>query len=359
MKKLCSILLALVFAMSLCTGVLATEVGNNGSVELESWDGQYTPSTATSFTIKKSYTSASGLVPGETLNFTVKCTDSPVERGGTVPMISIGQNNSYSVTENQKDQSITVAVPSYSVAGIYKYEIKETEGQTAGVTYETDKTIYVAILVEYDNENHKLVIGNGEGVDGVVCYIENRNGTKTDTFANTFATGSFTVAKDVQGNMADENDEFTIQVTLTSDKEVLTKIKVAGQDVGTKEWTTSESGRTKTWTYTTTLKLSEYGGATTFANIPAGVTVSVAEETQLGSEYKLKGYKIDNAEKLEEEAEFTVANGDNKSVVVVNERTKEVDTGVNLDSLPYILLLLAVCAGLVFFVTRKSLRRES
>ncbi len=354
MKKLCSILLALVFAMSLCTGVLATDAAN----EEGTWDGQYTASDTTSFTIKKTYTSTSGLVPGETLKFNITCTESPVARGEVAPMITIGQDNSYMVTENSKEQNITVTVPSYSVAGIYKYTISETNGQTAGVTY-TNKTIRVAILVEYDNDNHKLVIGN-KTEDGITYFIENTNDTKTDTFENTFSTGSFTVAKDVQGNMANETDEFSITVTLTSAKQVRTKIKVAGKEVEPTEWKVPESSTgEETFTYTTTLKLSEQGGATTFANIPAGVKVSVVEDAQLGSEYTLKGYVIDNGQSPSETAEFTVANGDEKSVVVVNEKTKEVDTGVNLDSLPYILLLLAVCAGLVFFVTRKSLRRES
>ncbi len=355
MKKLCSILLALVFAMSLCTGVLATDPTNGE----EEWDGNYAASESTSFTIKKTYTSASDLVPGETLNFVIACTDSPVAGNDVVPMITIGQNNSYEVTANSKAQGITVNVPSYSVAGIYQYTINEIAGQTAGVTY-TDKTIHVTILVEYDNVNHKLVIGNKkEG--GITYYIaKDTDGKKTDTFENTFSTGSFTVAKDVQGNMANETDEFSITVTLTSEQQVLTKIKVAGEEVDPDNWTVPENSTGKeTFTYTTTLKLSEKDGATTFANIPAGVKVSVVEGTQLGSEYTLKGYVIDSAENLSKAAEFTVANGDEKSVVVVNEKTKEVDTGVNLDSLPYILLLLAVCAGLVFFVTRKSLRRES
>lgn len=335
MKKLISIMLALVFVFSMATVALAETV-------------TYAPSTATTFSITKTYTSTESFVPGETLNFTIeKDSENPADT-----MIKIGTNDTFAVTG--LSNTITVKVPSYSVAGIYKYTIKEQAGNTAGVTsYDTSKVINVSVLVEYDNENNKLVLGN-TSVDGVQYFITRIDGTKTDTFQNEFKTNDFTVAKDVTGNMSNVNDTFTASVTLTSDKDVLTPIKVAGTTVEASAWNKNdESGK---FEYTTTITLSEADGAKTFAYIPYGVSVSVVEtglaDGVTANGYTLKGYKIGDSEELSDSVSFTV-DKTAKSVTIVNEKTTSVDTGISLDSVPFI-LILAVCAGAaILFVTKR------
>lgn len=338
MKKLISLVLALMFVFSMATVAMATEDAP--------WNGTYAASDATSFKIYKDYTSEETFAPAEELTFDVKAAETnPDTTAITVPNVTIAGSQ-------LEDIEITVNVPSYTKAGIYEYTIKENAGTAAGATYDTDKTIYVQILVEYDNANHKLVIGNTEK-DGIVYFIkQDSTGNKVDTFANTFKTNDFTVAKDVTGNMANENEKFEIVVTLTAPegKTICTPITIGGVEVAANEWTNG--------VYTKTLNLSENDGATTFANIPAGVTVSVAEtsgETNMKG-YKLTGYSVNGGDAADS-ASFTVdgdaANAD--SVVVINNKTAEVNTGITLDSLPFV-LILAVCAGaaVLFVVKRRT-----
>ncbi len=327
-------LMALVLAMGMVFGMSTTAFAE---------DVKYDASDATTFTIEKAYTSEEDFVPGETLSFTIGADDNNPDDS---KLISIGENNQYKVSTDTKNQAITVNVPSYNKAGIYNYTIVEQKGTTAGVTYDTTKTIYVTVLVEYDNENKKLVIGN-EAVDGIVYFIKEMNGVKTDEFSNKFNTNDFTIEKDVQGNMANENDKFEVTVTMTSTKDILTSITVAGQTVTADNWTKTEG----TYTYTTQLRISESGGAVTIADVPYGVRVKV-EETNAG-DYTLLGYVVNNGEKSTNVPIFEIDSTDN-AVVVVNEKTSEVDTGIFVDSIPYIVMLALVCGAAVLFVANKK-----
>ena len=337
MKKLISLVLALMFVFSMATVAMADDT----------WNGSYTASTATSFTIYKDYTSEETFAPAETLTFTVDAADTnPDNTKITVPNVTI-------TGAVLNDIEITVNVPSFTKAGIYEYTIKENAGTAAGATYDTGKTIYVQILVEYDNVNHKLVIGNPtNATSGIVYFIKKDDtGAKVDTFANTFKTNDFTVAKDVTGNMANETDTFEIVVTLTAPegKTICTPITIGGVEVAASAWTNG--------VYSKTLSLSENDGATTFANIPAGVTVSVAESTSADKMkgYTLTGYSVNGADAATS-ASFTV-DGDAAadSVVVINEKSTDVNTGITLDSLPFV-LILAVCVGaaVLFVVKRRT-----
>lgn len=348
MKKLISLALALMLVFSLATVAMAA--GGDTT-----WNGSYAPSATTSFTIYKDYTSEESFAPAETLSFTVAAAETNPD---TTDAAKISVPDVPITGQKLQDIEITVNVPSYSTAGVYEYTIKENAGTAAGATYDTGKTIYVQVLVQYDNVNHKLVIGNPTDTtdSGIVYFIKEENGTKVDTFANTFKTNDFTVAKDVTGNMANETDTFEIVVTLTAPagKVVGTPIQVASETVAASLWTKNEA--TNTYSYTKTLTISENSGAITFADIPDGVVVSVVENTDKDKMkgYTLTGYSVNGANAATT-ASFTV-NGDATSadsVVVINDNTTTVSTGITLDSLPFV-LILAVCAGaVVLFVIKR------
>lgn len=328
MKKFLSILLALALVLSLGTVAFAVE---------GEWDGTYTPTSPTEFKeIVKTYESEGDVVVNETLSFTSTPGSKNPDNGDanlTVDDLTVTSLN---------PGKITVNVPSLSKAGIYEWTIKEIPGTTAGVTYSTAE-IHVTVLVEYDNTNHALKIAETQS------YIKKENGEKASTFENTFKSGSFTVAKNVEGNMADVNDEFDITVTLTSENPVRTNIIFAGDTVTPDQWEDN--------TYTKTMKYSEIGGAKTFANIPEGVTVSVVEDT---TENKMMNYSYTSTNDTQgNDFSMTVADTDeNKEVVVTNTRNSTVDTGVFMDSLPYVLLLVGACAGLVVFFARRRMTHK-
>lgn len=329
MKKLISLALALVLILSLSTVAFAAEGDTTTDNTVE-----YTPTNSFDFSqIKKTYNSENSVVVNETLKFTSTPSEDNPDGGKanlTVADLAVTSLN---------PGTITVTVPSLSLAGEYNWTIRESAGTAAGVNYATDSEIHVVVLVEYDNENAALKIFN------TTSYIvKPEEGTKVDTFTNTFTSGKFSVAKNVEGNMADRNEKFDITVTLNAPtgKTIDTPIKVGSQVVEASAW---ENG-----VYTTTLSLSHADGATTFDDIPVGVTYTVVESNHETAGYTYKSGEVTTATKITDSS--------NDAVVVINEKNATVDTGITMDSMPYILLLAVACMGLAVLFTRKRMMRE-
>ena len=335
MKKILSLALALVLVLSMSTVAFAAEGEST-------WDGNYTATAETTFNeIVKTYTSENNVVVNETLSFT--STAQTTNPDGGTANLTVADLEVSSLNPG----TLKVTIPSLNMAGTYEWTIKETPGNTAGVTY-SNAEVHVIVLVEYDNTKHELKIAN------TTSYIKQENGEKAKTFGNTFKSGSFTVAKDVEGNMANENEEFEITVTLTSTKPIGTNVTLAGTTVTPDQWTNNEDS----YTCTSTLNYSEIGGAKTFSDIPDGVTVSVVENTAAD---KMNGYTFDNTNNnTENDFSMNVADADNnKAVVVKNTKGEEIATGITLDSMPYILMLAVVFMGLFVFFSKKRMMREN
>ena len=55
---------------------------------------------------------------------------------------------------------------------------------------------------------------------------------------------------------------------------------------------------------------------------------------------------------------LTIDDDTDSPIVVTNKKTTEVDTGITMDSMPYILLLAVACMGLIVFISKKRMMRE-
>lgn len=337
MKKIISLVLAMMLVLTMGAVAFADDV-------------VYTPTEATSFTIKKTYDSENQVVVNETLKFKVEADDD----NPSDVTLTVGTNNEVAISA--LETVITVTVPSYSKAGVYKYTISEIAGSTPGVEY-TDSVIKVQVLVEYDNDNYKLVIGNPKDADtGITYYIEKIDGKKADTFENTFKSGSFTVAKDVEGNMSRLDDEFSISVILTSANKPGTKMTVAGDVIGPDAW--EYNSESNVWQYSCVKNYSEIGGSKTFSDIPVGVSVKVFEtDTANINDYGFVRIECgDSKAKVNgNSAELTIADDTNADFVVVNKKESTIITGISTDSLPYIVLIGVVAlVGAAMIIRRRA-----
>lgn len=328
MKKIISLILALMLVLCMGAAAFADET---------TWDGSYAPTEARTFNeIVKTYESENGVVVNETLSFTSTAATTNPDGGTanlTVDDLTVSSLN---------PGTLAVNIPSLNKAGIYEWTIKETAGDTAGVTYSQDE-VHVIVLVEYNNDNHTLQIAN------VNSYIKKaEDGTKAKTFTNTFKSGSFTVAKNVTGNMANENDEFEITVTLTSTDPIGTNISVAGTTVTPADWSTSAP-----YTYTFTTNYSKIGGAKTFSDIPVGVSVSVSENS---SDDNMKGYTyVSTKVGTTDFTGMTIADDTASDIVVTNDKGTEIDMGISTDSLPYVMLLgIVTMMGAAMLIKRRA-----
>ncbi len=295
---------------------------------------------ADSVTIKKSYklvtsegTGASS--PAETFELEQvgngEVSGRDVAEGEAAPSLS-GGSVTYAegaATAAGAEKEITINLPTYNRVGIYTYSLKEKAGTTAGVTYLTTPI--------------KLVVTVTNGPDGnlvrTAAVHTETGGAKSDTFENTYTAGALQITKTVTGNLGDKKKYFEFKVTLNgeSGKTYAETYAVTG---GSYE---GNPASVKIGTETT-FKLKD-GDTIKIANLPAGVTYTVTETAATGYTTTKSGDTGSITDKVETAA-FT------------NEREEQIDTGIRLDSLPYLMLLAIAGAGVVVFAVRKRSLRE-
>ncbi|MCF0147615.1 MAG: hypothetical protein HUJ77_04370 [Clostridium sp.] len=333
MKKLFSFILSLIMALGVSTVTFADD----------------TPQVYTdepSIPIAKIYELVNdGVSPAETFDFTITkvgVTDSQYTKD-TMPMITPnnysitfgkGDANSESTTENEVTfvgckKTATINLPTYNHVGIFTYEIKETPKNTAGVTYDGNSLFLKVTVIEQ----------NGEKVRVTALHYKTENGSKTEGITNKYSAGSLAISKEVTGNMGETDRYFKVNVKLTAPE---------GKDV--KSTITATGGK-----YTEAKVLSigdneleiKHDDTITINNIPYGVTYTVTESDYTGDGYDAAEYTYSDDDKTVDTAEDTVT--------ITNNKGKEVDTGVIVDNLPYIVILGVVAVGMgVLFVKRRT-----
>ena len=337
MKKLFALLLTLALVLSFGITAMAAE--------------PVMTSKATTYeALIKTYNVVGGndatLYPAETLSFT------STPAGGNPDTTNLTVNNL--VVTGNKDQKLVINVPAYTKVGVYHYTITEDPGNTQGVTYTTD-AVNVSVLVEYDYTDED---GDGYGLKATIGVTnaagEGEGELKHDTFTNTYSLGSLTVSKEVAGNLASQSQEFAIDVTFTSDQPVLSTITCGdGQTITSANWTQAES----VYTAKVTVKLI-HGQDVTFNNIPAGVTYTVVEQAKHEAPDP-NGSNPETGYTVTYEGETgTIAENVTAAAKVINTKGTTVNTGVVLDSLPYVLLIAVAVVAVVLFTVRKRRNRE-
>ena len=233
-----------------------------------------------------------------------------------------------------KSGEFVVTLPTYSNVGKYSYELKEVDGKTAGVTYRTDKIKLVVTVI--NGENGKLIrqVGVHAEKDG--------EDVKSSSFNdNKYSAGNLSVTKKVEGNLGDKNKKFNFTVTFKKPEGKDVKSTVTATIAGTKDnsfvlnWNEKEECE-----YTFALADKETAA---FDNLPYGVSYIVTEA-------KAEGYTTTMTN------ERGIVNSATQTSTFTNTKGGEIDTGVNLTTLPYILVFagVIVIAGAAFITRRRK-----
>ena len=322
MKKILAMLLAVMMLLSVASVAMADEGDTNTPA---------TPTTdMTTVTIKKVYklTNDGTKSPAETFTLTQvgkgSVTDSEATEApdlGTITGAIFGED---AATVKGTEGSITVVLPTYEHVGVYTYILKETDNNTAGVTYFGNNIKLVVTVV--NGEKGKLRIA--------AVHTEAVGENKSDTFVNTYSAGTLKVTKTVEGNLGDEGKYFEFKVTLTG---------VTGKTYGASYAVSGGSNASNP----TTIKIGEettfllkHGETISIANLPYDVTYTVTETAATG----YTTTKTDDTGTINQ-AEQTAA--------FVNKREGTIDMGVMLDSMPYVLVLAVVGAAVIALIAKK------
>jgi len=324
MKKLFSTLLTLVFILSMGTVAMAT---GNTPPPYEDME---------TITLKKEYkvTNQGTLSPAETFTFTIVSTsvtdagtgvnigNMPIPTIGSVSYIK-GEAGSATATKN-----ITITLPAYTSVGVYTYTINEVAGTNAGVTYYNSPIKLVVTVIEQDGK-----------VRVAAVHTEAQGEQKNDNFPNEYSAGDLEFSKMVTGNLGDKAKLFDVTVTLTG---------VTGMTYDNPYSVTGGSNTANPETIdvgTPTLFKIKDGETIKIANLPYGVTYTVVEADYTGEGYDTAGYS-EFDEKIDSALD---------TVVITNNKNADVDTGISLESIPYIMILgLAVLGISGLFLKRRK-----
>lgn len=292
-------------------------------------DAQATYTDQGTVNITKSYElDGQGVSPAETFTVTQDgagtVSDSDATTAPALTNISTVTFAEGAAGSNNKTQNFVVTLPQYSKVGIYSYNLKETVGDTAGVTYRTDNIKLVVTVIEQ------------KGLVRVAAvHCENEGGKKTSSFAdNKYSAGELDVTKTVKGNLGDKDKEFKFTVTFKApaDKSWTRNITVDGGASDLK-W----DGNTATFT------LSD-GDTAHFKNVPADVTYTVDEADYKSEKYETTG----------EVTTPTAMTSKGAKVEVINTKDADtIDTGVLLNNAPYVAIIGGAAVVAIYVVNKR------
>ncbi len=337
MKKILSLALALVLVLSMSTVAFAAEGEEN----------TYTDMSTVTLTKEYELTNAGTTSPAETFTFsTLTCTNVTDAADGvttaTAPVPTIA-NVSYTAGEaggNNAKKNITITLPTYTSVGIYTYTFTETDGGTAGVTYRSAPITLVVTVIE---QNGKVRVA--------AVHTEGEGEAKSGEFNNEYSAGSLSVKKTVTGIMGDKEKEFTVKVTFTAPEGGFVREAITYIDGGETKTIAAGEG----WTGSKEVEISlKHDETVTFTNIPYGVTYTVVENDYTGKDnggYDEASYNFNDENKKIDSL--------SDNVTITNNKGGMVDTGINMDSMPYILMLAVVFMGLFVFFYKKRKMREN
>lgn len=407
MRKLLALILALVVVFSLAMPAMAAE-GDHGPVSVTKTYWEDMTKTAASGDDKGTKAT---VVPNETLSFAIAPYtqdgySNPTQAGGTAfadPYISASasadNNVGNTVSITAQDTTLYIHYPEYKQVGRWFYTVKESNGDTTGTKaqgagYDTNTYILEILVthpetdtdVDYDAYYYQAKLSKA-GTDGKFDTATKTSG-KTDSINNEYKVHDLTITKEVKGDLSDPEQEFSIDVTLKSTLPVRNDITIGEGNDAAKitgglstempkgDWVADGDG----YKATTTVKITPADGdaaagetstsnSIVLHNIPENVTYVVKESddhnaaTDKGKDPNgsdpSKGYTVTytDADDTTTDGAGTI-DGTNDAVKVTNEKKSELNTGVILDSAPYVLLLAVAVLGLALVISKKRAARD-
>lgn len=154
------------------------------------------------------------------------------------------------------------------------------------------------------------------------------------------ASANLTVSKTVTGKLGDTNKAFTFTITKADG----TAIEISEADRAKVEWKGNGQFTLKD------------GASITFKNLPSG-EYKIVEDDYTGEKYETS-YVVDSGDSQSGREAAVTMSGTNMTLAFTNHCTLFPDTGVLLDTLPYIVILAVVAGGVALLMLRKRRKED-
>ena len=319
MKKILAMILAMLLALSMIAALAVDDVST--------------------ITVTKNFTATDGgVTPADTftLSAITKITDDAVagESGAPYPPdMPTFVSSTLTFAEGQASQTATINLPEYTRVGVYTYKFNEVvpDTKTSGVTYFGQEMHLVVTVVE-DVDNGQVRVA------AVHCEASDED-EKTDEFENTYASGTLEISKTVTGNMGDKTKYFEVTVTFAPAEGETIKSTITYTGGQYTQGTVSNNKAT--------IQIKD-GDHVTFSNIPKGATWTVEEADYTGDE-EGNGYEAP----VYSQKEGTMSAGGEQACEIKNNKERTPDTGITLETLPYVLVLGIALVGVALMIIRR------
>ena len=345
MKKILAILMVLMLVLANVAALAADEGGDETPAYSAAPGFSFEPIPKNYYKDSELKTAAT-VYPAETITFTIADADTGNPDGGannvTVDSLTVA-----AVSGNK----IKVTVPDLPEPGLYHFSITENEGKTQGVTYTgKDTELKISVLVVFDEDDTTKLVVDGYGV--TATQSEDGKKEKVEEIANVYEVANLKITKTVSGNLGNKNKYFPVEVTFTpeSGKTVLSEITITGET-----YTTKVEKIAAGWNAAKTVTIYvKNGDEITFQNIPLNVTYTVAE-TDATKHLSAKSDEPNNPDAYLVGGEVTSAATltADATVDLTNEKDVEIDTGISMETVPYIMILALTLVGGVMLLIRK------
>lgn len=282
---------------------------------------------------------------GQVISLTSTYVDGPDE--ANKPNITA---STITVDAVSKAYDVTITFPTYTKVGLYHYSLAETATAAQGVRID-DTPILLSVVVEYDN-NGNVVVNTEE-----LGFTLPSEGQKKSEIQNQYDYNQLTINKTVTGTLGDKTKYFDFKVTLNTTDPVLSPITVSGGSTATNTQTVAVAdwdGNKAEITFK--LKDSE---TLTIANIPAGVTYTVEEVESNGVLKKVDNASTDPNDTTTYKVTGEVSNAKTIAATgtfdetIINNKTLEPDTGIELDAVPYLMIMAIALMGVAMMIVRR------
>lgn len=160
-------------------------------------------------------------------------------------------------------------------------------------------------------------------------------------------SANLTVSKTVTGKLGDTNKAFTFTITKadgTAANITNTNIEISEADRAKVEWKGNGQFTLKD------------GASITFKNLPSG-EYKIVEDDYTGEKYETS-YVVDSGDSQSGREAAVTMSGTNMTLAFTNHCTLFPDTGVLLDTLPYIVILAVVAGGVALLMLRKHRKED-